>query len=362
MKSRLLRVITLLALSLSIFTACDSNNGGEVLPAEDGFFIVNEGTFNGGNASLSHYNRATNEVTNYVFENANDGLELGDQAQSMTVVGNRGYIVVQNSSKIEVINSETFELVTTINEGLPSPRYFMAVSDEKAYVTDWGADGTTGTVKVIDLVENTVINSIETDDGPNEMTFANGKVYVGHNGGWGYSSTISVIDPETDAISSIEVGDNPSQIVTDANDNVWVTSGGYTAYEYDNEGNYLGIDSANSRPGYLARIEGEQVAEKINAEVIGTGPGHLAVSTDGNTLYVGYKSAVYRMETSSTSFPEEAFINKSFYGLGVDPTNGNILGGEALNVTSAGTLYRYSATGELIEEYTTGVAPNGFAF
>lgn len=89
-------------LTVSVFTlSCsdDDTVGPDVLPpGRDGYFIVNEGAFQGGNTSLSYYDRARDTVLNNVFATAN-GSPLGDQTQSMTVIGDRGFTVVQNSGE-----------------------------------------------------------------------------------------------------------------------------------------------------------------------------------------------------------------------------------------------------------------------
>ena len=68
------------------------------------------------------------------------------------------------------------------------------------------------------------------------------------------------------------------------------------------------------------------------------------------------------MPTTATELPPQPLIDQSFYGLGVDPVSGEILTGEAPDFSSEGTFYRYAPTGDLIESYSVGIAPNGFAF
>lgn len=86
-----------------------------------GLFICNEGNFQYGNASLSFYDPAANQVSNEVFFRAN-GMKLGDVAQSMAIYGDRGWIVVNNSHVVFAIDVDTFREVGRI-ENLPSPRY-----------------------------------------------------------------------------------------------------------------------------------------------------------------------------------------------------------------------------------------------
>ena len=89
-------VLTVLA-SAGIWSCMDYGPQPEESFSETGkgVFIVNEGNFNFGNASLSYYDVGSGRVENSVFSRAN-GMSLGDVAQSMTVHGGRGYIAVNN--------------------------------------------------------------------------------------------------------------------------------------------------------------------------------------------------------------------------------------------------------------------------
>jgi YVTN family beta-propeller protein len=353
------RLSTVLIITVLIFLQSCKSDPDPVIPqGTAGFFVVNEGGFGNGNASLAYYDRKADVLTNNIFTTKN-GRPLGDQAQSMTVFENRGYIVVQNSGKIEVINADDFASVGSVTN-LPSPRYFIGISATKGYVSDWGADGVTGTVKVIDLSTLEVIKTIQTGKGANRMLKVNNLVYVANSGGYDKDNTVKVIDSNTDAIvATITIGDNPNSLQRDKDGNIWVASSGYIVYNND-----FSINETASTKGSISKISASNTESlRLTVDKVSfSAPSNLVISPDGTSLYYMYEDAFYSLATTATALPTAPLKSKSYYGLAVDPTNGMIIGCNAPNFSSAGTIEIFNTRDTIRTTYPTGIAPNGIAF
>jgi YVTN family beta-propeller protein len=361
MRTNLLRSISKLFIIwlLIAVQACDNDPDPLIPVGADGYFVVNEGTYTASNTSISFYDRATNVMTNDVFA-AKNGRPLGDQAQSVTVFEGKAYIVVQNSAKIEVINADDFSSIKTITDDIKSPRYFLGIDADKGYLSDWGEDNATGTVKVINLNDFTVTKTISTGKGANKMIRKGDNVYVANSGGYEQANTISVISTSTDAVvETITVGDNPNSLQFDKDGNLWVASGGFLIYNDD-----LTIDEVNSTKSSLSKVgtDHKEALRLTFSKVTYYGAAQLEINMQGDKLFYTFDRAVYSISPSATSLPAAPFIDKAFYGLAVDPFNDDIIGTEALNYSSPGKIYIYNSAGTLQTSVGVGIAPNGIGF
>jgi YVTN family beta-propeller protein len=356
---RLKDALVFSATLLGCLTSCTNDPQPVSLPGEDGFFVVNEGGFGKGNTSISFFDRATGEMTNNVYSIKN-GVPLGDQSQSMTVADGKGYIVVQGSGKVEVINADDFSRVHSIDEGIESPRYFLAISATKGYVTDWGSDGVSGAVKVIDLNTYAVTKTIPTGKGANRMLKVNNLVYVTNNGGRQKDNTIQIIDTNTDRIiETITVGDNPNSLQRDKDGNIWVVSSGALAFDIN-----FNIDEATSTLGSISKITSDNTESlRLNvAELTYSSPANLVINQEGNRIYYTYNNKLWVMNTSAPSLPTTPFKDSGYYGLAVDPFDGTLVACKAPTFSSAGSIDIFDEAGVLQNSYTVGITPNGCAF
>ena len=346
-----LRKLGIYALVIMALSSCKKDSIEDIYVAgnyEDGYFVTNEGNFGTGNGSISFVDEY-GYIENDVFASVNS-FALGDVVQSMSIINNHAYILVNNSSKIEVASIDSMISVATIN--VSQPRYMVKVSDEKAYVTDWGING----VQVIDLATNTVSSTIGCGTGPEGITAANGFAYVCNIGGWGLDSTVSVINSSTDVLeSTLNVGDKPNSVVVDANGAVWVLTGGYT--EYDANWNVISETAGN-----LVKIVGNAI-EVTYTFPVGNHPEDLIINDAGNTLYYSdgsWTKEVYAFNVNDTELSTTPIISRSFYALGFN--DGFIYGTDAVDYVQSGWSHKYSSNGSSIDSVQVGVIPGGYCF
>jgi DNA-binding beta-propeller fold protein YncE len=184
-----------------------------------GVFIVNEGNFMYGNSTLSFYDPVKHQITNDIFYNFN-GLPLGDVGQSMNKLGDKGYIVMNNSGKIYIIDLATGKYTGKIT-GLTSPRYIHFINSQKAYVTDLYA----GKITIFNPENNQITGSVNTKHASTEQMVQIGDdVYVSC---WSFDNAILKIDSKTDSITQeIKTGRQPGSIVADKENHLWVMCDG----------------------------------------------------------------------------------------------------------------------------------------
>ena len=319
----------------------------------NGVFILNEGAFGAGNSGITFYSKNENSLIPDLYQQANN-LPLGDVLQSMTVVGNSAYLCVNNSQKIEIVSMRDFKKTGSIT-GIGSPRFLVA-SQNKGYVSDW----ITNSVYKIDLLTQTIIDTIACGSGPEEMLIKGNKLFVCNSGGFGDDSSMSVIDLNTFTIDTVlSVGVNPSHIREDANGKVWILCRGSLGSDF--------TPSPDDAGGRLIQLDPVSLTQEKNfAFGYNEHPIRLTVTGDKNTLIflngeTTYTGNVWRMSTNASSLPASPFIDRIFYGLGVDPVDGTIYGGK-VSFTSNTQVLRYNSNGALLDSLECGIGPNGFVF
>src|SRR6056297_1006952 len=177
-KSYLLTLIFFIGI---VFSSCETENENEL--KLEGIYIVNEGQFGNNNGSISLLDPESNAIQNNYFQKQN-GRFPGDIVQDLSFRGDKGFIVVNNSKKVEIVDKKTFKTIDVIGN-ISYPRQFLPVSDQKGYLTNGtSADGSNGHVYVIDLQHYSITDTIEVGKGPESMVMLDNNVFVTNAGGY----------------------------------------------------------------------------------------------------------------------------------------------------------------------------------
>jgi hypothetical protein len=338
-----------------LLSACDGNDPD---PEPDGFasgvLIVNEGLFQTGTGTVSHYSRQLKTVSNDIFMKAN-ARPLGNIAQTMTAYKNKGYIVINNAGTVEVVNLENFKSTGTIS-GLTLPRYCLAADDNKLYVTQWGYTPEEAGIKVIDLTSLTLLKTIPTGQGADQMLKIGDKVFVCNSGGFSYDSSVCVIDVTLDSVvGKFTVGYNPNSITMDMDGNIWVLCGGKWKTDW------TGLEV----PGSIWKINPltYQVLLQLNFTSLLSQPANLVSNKSKSALFYTYDGALYPLYVQSPNLSCCYIVKKNFYKLGLDPLTDIVYASDPGNYTSNGKVFRYqSATGMPLDSFSAGIIPTYFYF
>ena len=331
-----------------------------------GVFVLCEGNFNAGNASLSYYDPVTKKVENGVFQRAND-RKLGDTGQSIILRNGVAYIAVENSGIIWAIDATTFRVkgqVSATGTYIINPRYVHFVSDTKAYVTDLYSPY----INIINPQSFQWTGAIATHQeesrgycSTEEMVQVGKYVYTNC---WSYSKKLLVIDTETDEmVREIPLSSwQPKSMKADKNGKLWViTDGGYSMEDEsfgDDIPHLYRIDALTGN------VELDQALDSDEANV------QIEMNSTKDVVYL-INNDIYRMDITASHVPVRPFITAprdangrrhKLYGIGVNPRNGDIYVGDAVDYSQAGVVYRYDAAGTLIDQFRVGINPNHFAF
>lgn len=336
-----MKKLTFLLLGLSLTIACTDdkpNSPDPVSPGVDNVWVLNEGNFQAGNAELGVYNSSENKYSAKVFASTNN-RQLGDVLHSATEINGEVFLVLNNSGKIEAVDSKTFESTGAIS-GLSSPRFIIEVSPFAAYVSDLFSDS----IAVVDPATKTINYYINISSTSEEMTLVDGKVFIANP----YTSHITVVNVADESVSTINTTFNPTAIGTDKAGKVWVLCGG---------------DVMNNINGALEVIDpATQQVEKTIALSSASYTNKMTFNVSGDSLYF-LTGNLYKMAIAATAAPSTPFIdgsNNSFYGLGYHIDHNELWLTDAKDFNQKGEVMIYSGSGKLKSSFTAGIVPNGF--
>lgn len=345
---------TLAALALFFFASCnkeDSSNNPSIPSEGDKVFIVCEGSYGNGNASLDLYFPEKDSSFANVYKTVNQNI-LGDVLQSIIAIGDKYYLAVNNSDKIVVLNKD---LTLFAQISVSKPRYIVPVNEGKAYVSSLYNNK----VFVLDVANAAIERSIELSAVNTEGMLVDGNhVYVCP---WDTASDkVYVINSERDEVvdSFIVAGRAPSEALMDKDKKLWILSG----------------NNAKGKRSYWTKID------PLTKQVLRTyafdpavDPVKPVMNKTKDSIYfieVNQKSGsehngIYRMSVYDSDLPATPMIPAQsaqyFWALGIHP-NGDIYVGDPKGFIQKSSVMIYSAQGVLKKQFSAGVGVGRFYF
>lgn len=310
----------------------------EVTPTTTDVLIGCEGNFGWGNSSITQYQPTSGVVTQQVFQNVNS-FSLGDVLQSFCSWQNKLYIVMNNSGKIEIIDTVSYLYQGTIT-GLNSPRY-MVTSGNTGYVSDLYSNG----VSVVDLASNQVTDTITVGRWSEHLLISGNDLYIGcPDTTWvlKYDLTSNMF---TDTII---VGKSPSGIQQSNDGHIWtLTSGGY-----------------NQEVPNLVEYDGNNIIKILNFNSVADNPSQLIYNSKNGVFYF-LNNGVFTYNPDDNSLPNSPIISPNgsiFYGLGIDPKNSDIYVTDAVDYVQQGKVLRFDSLYNPVDTFSTGIIPQAIWF
>jgi len=325
-------------LVLSVTTSCTKNyddfgpqtpGGGGEVPQKNQVLILNEGNFMFGNGSISVLNSTTDEVAQEVFKSKN-GFPLGDVPQSMSIHDSLGYIIINNSAKIEVVRMDDFSSVKTIT-GFNSPRYMTIISESPlmAWVTDLYADK----IWKVNLDEGKIIGEIPAPGWHENIMKWNDQVIALRKS----DSVIKIIDIQDE--STIHTFDFTTGVVD------------------------FGLYDDNTLMAILPEgimeinLQSYQ-ANKIASFTPQKNPLKMTLDMENNRMYFIDKD-VYQYHFATQQMHKKIKVNvgSNFYGLQVHPQTSEVYVSDAKDYVQPGQVIRYHSDFSDSVVYQTGINP-----
>lgn len=333
------KICSFIAVALIAFSSCKKDQDLNVETENyKGVFVVNEGGFGKSNGSIGLYKPGSRTYLD-AFKKAN-GLPLGDVVQSMSLIGNNFYIVVNNSNKIEVVSQSEFKSVRTIST--PSPRYVLDVSYNKAYVSNFYSNS----IKVLDLNTNSISKSIEISHNSDQMALMNKKVYVTT-----FDNKLMVLNSLNDAIvDSIATASGLSKIVNIGASRLAVLCTGVVDW---NNGSVI-------ENGKIQIINlGNSIESSFNLSSGSYGGSMVYVSNTALLYFSLGNNVIYKMDLSGNISEFKTLeAGRNVYSLTYNSSNSSIYVTDAGDFNSAGKVMVYDLSGNKTLEFDAGIAPN----
>ncbi len=353
------RVVLFFALLIALTYSSCSNDTIETVtvivrdtvcppPAEvkipKGYYLISEGTYGKGDSQLSFYNNETKNITMDYYGDNNSGAKIGDTAQDFIVYGEKGYLVMNGSNKVVVININDGKMLKEIDmmagDKGASPRFAVGTED-KVYVSTWHNG-----VMVIDTTSLTLGTSIKLSQTFSEgIAYVDGNIYVANSGveGEAYGgngNTISIVSVEEQKeTGTIEVPSNPNTLKVAKNGDMYLTTWG----------NWYSVDAHLHKIDYKNKSVEKSWSDIVVSKFAITDKYIYTYHFSYITYEMVYKR-IHRERDYIEDFAIQSDAMRSVYGVVSDSETN-----EFFFSCESGLVSRYDESGQLIEEFSISI-------
>lgn len=275
-----------------------------------------------------------------VYQGAVAGADGWVFPNDMKIVGNRGYVAVNGTDRVDVV-----DLVgRSVSRSIPFPSGrgpgFLAVGGDTLYVASYD-----GSVSLVALAMDSIVATVEHVVGfPGGIAVAGSKVFITdiglypEQGRW-----VQVLRPGAPmGRDSVRVENSPGAMTEQGGALFVVCTGTSRVYRIDPLS--LALSDSLQLGGYLSDLAG-----------------------DGESLYVLGADSVAKVEDNPLSVISSGLIRRSagsyFYALAVRRPQGTIYVSNIMTLGGSGRVELYHADGSQARApFPAGVFPGAFAF
>lgn len=338
--NRLLQFIFGFVLLFSISCTSEYEETIPEITYQNGLLITNEGNFGSPNADVTFITKDLSLMQNDIYKANNNKENLGDVLQTMVLNGDKAYLLLNNSNKIQIVDRYSFKKAGEITAQLNNPRY-MAIANGNLYVSN-DKYGGAKFVNVYKLSDNSFVKKIDfaSTSTVERVVEAGGNIFV-QNASYGFGNTITKINTTTNAIEGTPTpmpnGDITKTITY--NSNVYVIAQG-TADSY--------IYQINPAGSIVKTTTLTGIANGTNLQI------------DGGRFYFTSSNKVYSMDMNATAAPTNPIItavdggaNFTLYGFSV--IEGRIFTSDVKGFTQPSEITVYTTGGTVISKFTAGM-------
>ena len=321
-------------LSACVKTNTPSNNN----IYEGAQFILNEGAYIGGTATIDAVGLAdSNPNQQQIFSTLN-GYALGNIGQHMIMADSLLIVSINNGGVVRGLSRAT--ILEKWHTFISYPRY-LGESSEHLLVTNWGSNY----LKRLNKFTGVIQDSIDVFGVSEQLYIHDDVAYVALNGGSDNDNRVAIVDLYTRSVDTVIVGDKPNSFAQIGNDVIVLCSG----YE-----DWVG---GASTPASLWRINSMGVATEI-IRAPSSSDHATELKTDGTNLFflnASYSGAVVKTNSNPTSWPTDEITPSGAYNL--DLINNVLFFHDAKDFASEGIVYKYDLNGNLLDSLQAGIIP-----